>query len=276
MSKSFINYNQDDTISKYFKDNKNSNALSFEREVELANKIQQGDKKAVDELVKANLKFVVTIAKEYIGQGLPLSDLINEGNYGLIKAAYKFDPTKGFKFISYAVWWVRQSILFSLNENSRIIRLPFNVTNKLNHIKAQIEKFEFEHEREVVYGEEINDNGDKLIMISSASSNLNDMINEDGDELYQILEDKSTKNDNYYDINEDVKKEIDDVLSKLSDRERLIIELYFGLKGDKEPMTLEAIGEVLNLSKERVRQLKEKSIRILRHYSENLFDVLYL
>lgn len=272
MSKPFINYNQDDTISKYFKDNKNSNSLTFEKEVELANRIQLGDKDAVNELVIANLKFVVTIAKEYIGQGLPLSDLINEGNYGLIKAAYKFDPTKGFKFISYAVWWVRQSILFSLNENSRLIRLPFNVTNKLNHIKSELEKFEFMNEREAFYGEELNEDGDKLLLITSATSNLNDMINEDGDELYQILEDKSN-NDNG--IDQELKNEIAEVLNKLNDREKLIIELYFGLKGDKEPMTLEAIGELLDLSKERVRQIKEKSIRILRHYSENLFDVLY-
>ncbi len=275
MSKTFINYNQDDTISKYFKDNKNSNTLSFEREVELANKIKEGDKLAVDELVKANLKFVVTIAKEYMGQGLPLSDLINEGNYGLIKAAHKFDATKGFKFISYAVWWVRQSILFSLNENGRLIRLPFNITNKLNHIKSELEKFEFKNERQAFYGEELNEDGDKLLLVTSATSNLNDMINEDGDELYQIIEDKSNNNNDYYDINDDVKDEINIALSKLSDRERLIIELYFGLKGDKEPMTLEAIGELLNLSKERIRQIKEKSIRILRHYSQNLFDVLY-
>jgi RNA polymerase primary sigma factor len=275
MSKTFINYNQDDTISKYFKDNKNSKTLSFEREVELANKIKEGDKLAVDELVKANLKFVVTIAKEYMGQGLPLSDLINEGNYGLIKAAHKFDATKGFKFISYAVWWVRQSILFSLNENGRLIRLPFNITNKLNHIKDELEKFEFKNERQAFYGEELNDDGDKLLLVTSATSNLNDMINEDGDELYQIIEDKSNNNDDYYDIDEEVKDEINIALSKLSDRERLIIELYFGLKRDKEPMTLEAIGELLNLSKERIRQIKEKSIRILRHYSQNLFDVLY-
>jgi len=274
MSRGFINYNQDDTISKYFKDNKNSHKLSFEREVELAKRIQQGDKKAVDELVKANLKFVVTIAKEYIGQGLPLPDLINEGNYGLIKAAYKFDPTKGFKFISYAVWWIRQAILFSLNENARIIRLPTNVINKLNHLKSDIEKFEFENEREAMYDEELNDKGDKMLLVSSAVSNLNDRINEDGYELYQIIEDKTNNVDTYYDIDNEIKSEIETILDTLSDRERLIIELYFGLKDDKEPMTLEGIGELLHLSKERVRQIKSKAIRMLRHNSQNLFDVL--
>jgi RNA polymerase primary sigma factor len=130
MSKHFINYSADETINRYFKDVKKSEGLSTEKEKELAKRIQEGDTKAIDELVEANLKFVVTIAKEFQGQGLPLPDLISEGNYGLIKAAYKFDHTKGFKFISYAVWWIRQSILQSLNDNARIIRLPTNIVNK--------------------------------------------------------------------------------------------------------------------------------------------------
>ena len=135
MSKFFINYSADETINRYFKDVKKSEGLSSEKEGELAIRIQNGDTKASDELVEANLKFVVTIAKEFQGQGLPLPDLISEGNYGLIKAAYKFDHTKGFKFISYAVWWIRQSILQSLNDNARIIRLPTNVINKFKQVR---------------------------------------------------------------------------------------------------------------------------------------------
>jgi len=275
MAKSFINFNSDEIITRYFKDNKKPTTLTFEQERDLALRIQNGDKKAIDELVKANLKFVVTIAKEYINQGLPLSDLINEGNYGLIKAAHKFDVTKGFKFISYAVWWIRQSILFSLNENSRIIRLPTNVINKIQHLKLDVEKFEQEFQREPMYDEVLNENGDSLIRVSNVNLCLNDTINEEGDELYNILEDKTLiHNDDYYDINHEVKTELGQLLDSLDERERKIIECYFGLNGDSEPMTLEVIGDMFNLSKERVRQIKHKALRKLRHNSDNLFETL--
>ena len=275
MAKSFINFNSDEIISRYFKDNKKPITLTSEQEKDLALRIQNGDKKAIDELVKANLKFVVTIAKEYINQGLPLSDLISEGNYGLIKAAHKFDVTKGFKFISYAVWWIRQSILFSLNENSRIIRLPTNVINKIQHLKVDVEKFEHENEREPMYDEVLNINGDSIIKVSNASLCLNDSINEDGDELYNIIEDKTLRpDDDYYDVNYEVKTELEDLLDSLDDREKKIIQCYFGLNGDSEPMTLEIIGEMFNLSRERVRQIKHKALRKLRHNSDNLFETL--
>jgi len=275
MAKSFINFNSDEIISRYFKDNKKPITLTSEQEKDLALRIQNGDKKAIDELVKANLKFVVTIAKEYINQGLPLSDLISEGNYGLIKAAHKFDVTKGFKFISYAVWWIRQSILFSLNENSRIIRLPTNVINKIQHLKVDVEKFEHENEREPMYDEVLNINGDSIIKVSNASLCLNDSINEDGDELYNIIEDKTLRpDDDYYDVNYEVKTELKGLLDSLDERERKIIECYFGLNGDSEPMTLEVIGEMFNLSRERVRQIKHKALRKLRHNSDNLFETL--
>lgn len=275
MAKSFINFNSDEIISRYFKDNKKPITLTSEQEKDLAIRIQNGDKKAIDELVKANLKFVVTIAKEYINQGLPLSDLISEGNYGLIKAAHKFDVTKGFKFISYAVWWIRQSILFSLNENSRIIRLPTNVINKIQHLKLDVEKFEHENEREPMYDEVLNVNGDSIIKVSNASLCLNDSINEDGDELYNIIEDKTLRpDDDYYDVNYEVKTELEDLLDSLDDREKKIIQCYFGLNGDSEPMTLEIIGEMFNLSRERVRQIKHKALRKLRHNSDNLFETL--
>ena len=205
MSKFFVNYGSDGTINKYFKDVKKSELLTLEKEIELAIKIQNGDKKAVDLLVESNLKFVVSIAKEYQNQGLSLSDLISEGNYGLIKAAYKFDHTKGFRFISYAVWWIRQSIIQSLNDNSRIIRLPTNVINKIYQLKQHIERFELDNEREPVYGEVLNDDTDSVYFkIPPNCSSLNDKINEDGDELHEIIQDSSSKSeDDFYDINSD-------------------------------------------------------------------------
>jgi RNA polymerase primary sigma factor len=273
MSKFFVNYGSDGTINKYFKDVKKTDLLSVEKEIELAIKIQNGDKRAVDLLVESNLKFVVSIAKEYQNQGLPLSDLISEGNYGLVKAAHKFDHTKGFRFISYAVWWVKQSIIQSLNDNSRVIRLPTNVINKIYQLKQHIEKFEFENEREPFYGEVLNDDTDSIFFkIPANCSSLNDKINEDGDELHEIVEDLSSKSeDNFYDINSDIKKELDDTLKVLDDREREIIECYFAINKEIEPMTLDAIGEKLSLSKERVRQIKNKAIQKLRNNSYNLY-----
>ena len=275
MSKHFINYSADETINRYFKDVKKSEGLSIDKEIELAIKIQQGDTKAIDELVESNLKFVVTIAKDYQGQGLPLTDLISEGNYGLIKAAYKFDHTKGFKFISYAVWWIRQAILQSLNDNARIIRLPTNVVNKIQQVRKDIEKFEFLNEREPVLGEEVNDKGDKFRKVATGSIILNDKINEEGDELHELIEDISFKqDDNYYSMDADVKIELDKILSVLDEREREIIECYFGVNIEGEPMTLETIGERFKLSKERIRQIKEKAIRKLRHNVHGLYNIL--
>lgn len=275
MSKFFINYSADETINRYFKDVKKSEGLSSEKECELAIRIQNGDTKAIDELVEANLKFVVTIAKEFQGQGLPLPDLISEGNYGLIKAAYKFDHTKGFKFISYAVWWIRQSILQSLNDNARIIRLPTNVINKFQQVRKDVEKFEFLNEREAIIGEEVNTNGDKFKKMVTGSIILNDKINEEGDELHELIEDSTFKEvDNYYTIDEEVKVELDKTLSVLDDREREIIECYFGINIEGEPMTLETIGERFNLSKERIRQIKHMAIRKLRHNVHGLYNIL--
>jgi len=275
MSRHFINYSADETINRYFKDVKKSEGLSTEKEQELAKRIQDGDTKAIDELVEANLKFVVTIAKEFQGQGLPLPDLISEGNYGLIKAAYKFDHTKGFKFISYAVWWIRQAILQSLNDNSRIIRLPTNVVNKIQQVRKDIEKFEFLNEREPILGEEVNDKGDKFRKVATGSIILNDKINEEGDELHELIEDISFKqDDNYYSMDADVKIELDKILSVLDEREREIIECYFGVNIEGEPMTLETIGERFKLSKERIRQIKEKAIRKLRHNVHGLYNIL--
>jgi RNA polymerase primary sigma factor len=278
MNKTYINLNGDDSVTKYFKEVRKSKVITPEQEVELAKRIKDGDNLAIDELVFANLKFVISIAKEYQGQGLPLSDLINEGNYGLIKAANRFDHTRGFRFISYAVWWVKQSIIQSLNDNARIIRLPSNVINRLSFLKKEIEKFKFENEREPVYGDILVDSetDETFTEIDLPScKSLNETVNEDGSELYELIENPSNINDdNFYDIDEVVKYEIDKTLSILTDRERAIIDYYYGLNSDYEPMTLEAIGEKFNLTKERIRQIKERAIRKLRFNSNDLYDIL--
>jgi RNA polymerase primary sigma factor len=278
MNKQFINLNGDDSVTQYFKEVRKSKVITFDKEVELAKRIQEGDQSAIDELVFANLKFVISIAKEYQGQGLSLSDLINEGNYGLIKAANRFDHTRGFRFISYAVWWIKQSIIQSLNDNARIIRLPSNVINKLSVLRKEIEKFKFENEREPVFGDFIHEEGDLDDLIDLDIPNcksLNDVINEDGSELYEVIESPDTvKIDNFYEVDEIVKSELDKVLSTLTDRERVIIEYYYGLDSNYESMTLEAIGDKFNLTKERIRQIKERAIRKLRFNSSELYDIL--
>ena len=278
MNKQFINLNGDDSVTQYFKEVRKSKVITFDKEVELAKRIQEGDQSAIDELVFANLKFVISIAKEYQGQGLSLSDLINEGNYGLIKAANRFDHTRGFRFISYAVWWIKQSIIQSLNDNARIIRLPSNVINKLSVLRKEIEKFKFENEREPVFGDFIHEEGDLDDLIDLDIPNcksLNDVINEDGSELYEVIESPDTvKIDNFYEVDEIVKSELDKALSTLTDRERVIIEYYYGLDSNYESMTLEAIGEKFNLTKERIRQIKERAIRKLRFNSSELYDIL--
>jgi RNA polymerase primary sigma factor len=277
MNKTYINLNGDDSITNYFKEVRKSEVITQAKEVELAIKIKEGDKKAIDELVFANLKFVISIAKEYQGQGLPLSDLINEGNYGLIKAASKFDHTRGFRFISYAVWWIKQSIIQSLNDNARIIRLPSNVINKLSILKKEIEKFKMENEREPVYGDIMLDDETKHLSEDDIPTcrSLNDTINEEGSELIDIIESiDDDKSDNYYDIDEVVKYELEKTLSILTARERAIIEFYYGLNSNYEPMTLEAIGDKFSLTNERIRQIKERAIRKLRFNSSDLYDIL--
>lgn len=276
MNKIYINLNGDDSVTKYFKEVRKSEVITQDKEIELAVRIKNGDTKAIDELVFANLKFVISIAKEYQGQGLSLSDLINEGNYGLIKAASKFDHTRGFRFISYAVWWIKQSIIQSLNDNARIIRLPSNVINKISNLKKEIEKFKFENEREPVYGDIMLDDETKYFEHDDLPTckSLNDTINEEGYELGDMIQSHDDISDNFYDIDLIVKNELDKTLSVLSDRERAIIEYYYGLDNNYEPMTLEAIGDKFKLTKERIRQIKERAIRKLRFNSNNLYDIL--
>jgi RNA polymerase primary sigma factor len=273
MSKKYVNFDSDESISRYFKDVRKSVVLTQEEEIELARKIKDGDTSAIDRLVNANLKFVVSIAKDYQGQGLPLSDLISEGNFGLIKAATRFDHNKGFRFISYAVWWVRQSIIQSLNDNARMVRLPANVINKLSYLNKEISNFEMKNEREPVYGEIVDKNNEMMYLINYPKcASLNETINENGDELIEMIP-LEENNENLI-IDERLKKEIDVTLSILDEREREIVESYFGINKDYEPMTLEAIGEKYGLTKERIRQIKEKAIRKLRYNTENLFNLM--
>lgn len=279
MSKKFVADYGEDSIGKYFKEVRKSELLTPEEEVALAERIQAGDEEAIEELCKANLKFVISIAKEYQGQGLPLADLISEGNYGLVKAALRFDSTRGFRFISYAVWWIKQSIIQSLNDNSRMIRLPANVILKLSKIRKELEKFEFNNEREASIGEVINTNkeedDDELVIIDTPSvSSLNTPINEEGGELSELIADVDEDEDEQYLIDNRLKEELESALSKLDQRERDIIESYYGINKEHVGMTLDDIGERYDLTKERIRQIKEKAIRKLRHNGGRLFDLL--
>jgi RNA polymerase primary sigma factor len=273
MSKKFVNYTTEDTISKYFKDVKKTNTLSPKQEVELAIRIKNGDKSAIDELVTANLKFVISVAKDYQGQGLTLSDLINEGNYGLIKAATRFDHTRGFKFISYAVWWIKQSIIQSLNENSRVVRLPANVINKMSKLNKEIANGE-DNENELLIG--MTDFDESLLSYQKTSS-LNKTTSEDGNEIIDLIVGEEIEASlETLEINNIVKTELTNILSVLDERERMIIESYFGINTEHDGMTLEAIGDKYSLTKERIRQIKEKAIRKLRHNTKKLQTLINL
>ena len=273
MKKKFINFDNDESITRYFKDVRKSVILTQAEEISLAKKIKKGDQKAIDKLVKANLKFVISIAKEYQGQGLLLSDLISEGNYGLIKAATKFDHKKGFRFISYAVWWIKQSIIQSLNDNARIVRLPANVINKLSYLNKEISKFEIANERQPVFGEIFGKDKDAIAILSFPKcTSLNEVINEDGDELIELIQ--ADEDEDRIVIDNKVKVELGKTLAILDERERIIIECYFGINTNFESMTLEAIGEKFNLTKERIRQIKEKSLRKLRHNAHDLYSLI--
>lgn len=270
MTKKFVNFDDERSLSKYFKDLRKTTLLTPEEETELAKQIKEGSQEAIEKLVNSNLKFVVSVAKDYQNQGLSLSDLISEGNYGLVKAATRFDHTRGFRFISYAVWWIKQSIIQSLNENARTVRLPANIINKLSQLKKEIEKFEFENEREPIYGEILDENNEPVELISHPRCNsLNETINEDGDELIDIIVVNDDDAEKLF-IDNRIKDELTRTLSVLDERERNIIECYFGINTDCEPMTLEAIGEKYDLTKERIRQIKFKALRKLRHNCQRL------
>jgi RNA polymerase primary sigma factor len=264
-------YDEEESLGIYYKDVRKSVVLSQIDEIDTAKRIKRGDNRAIDRLVEANLKFVVLIAKEYQNQGLSLADLISEGNYGLVKAATRFDHTKGFRFISYAVWWIRQSIIQSLNENARMVRLPVNVINKLSSLKKEIEKFEIENEREPMYGEIVDENSDSVdLFFYPRCSSLNETINDDGDEMIDfVMEDNNEKSI----PNENLKRRLNETLSILNERERVMVESYYGINREGEAMTLDAIGEIFSLSKERVRQIIARSIRKLRNNAHNLYSL---
>ncbi len=269
------------SLDKYLQEIGREELITVEEEVELAQRIRKGDKDALEKLTRANLRFVVSVAKQYQNQGLSLPDLINEGNLGLIKAAEKFDETRGFKFISYAVWWIRQSILQALAEQSRIVRLPLNQVGSLNKINKAFNKFEQEYERTPtpeeladtleLPKEKVND----TLRVSGRHISV-DAPFQEGDEnslLDILINSDSPKADNKL-ISESLMKEIERALSTLTDRERDIIRYFFGI--NCQEMTLEEIGEQFGLTRERVRQIKEKAIRRLRHTSRSKLLKPYL
>ena len=269
------------SLDKYLQEIGKEDLITVEEEVELAQRIKKGDQKALEKLTRANLRFVVSVAKQYQNQGLSLPDLINEGNLGLIKAAEKFDETRGFKFISYAVWWIRQSILQALAEQSRIVRLPLNQVGSLNKINKAFSKFEQEHERKPS-PEELADSlelpADKVadtLRVSGRHISVDAPFGdgEDNSLLDVLVNDDSPIADRSL-LNESLTREIDRALATLTERESDIIKLFFGI-GIQE-MTLEEIGEKFGLTRERVRQIKEKAIRRLRHTSRSKLLKSYL
>jgi len=263
------------SLSQYLEEIGKYEPLHPSREVELAQAIKKGNRLAMKELVEANLRFVVSVAKDYQGQGLPLTDLINEGNMGLMKAAGRFDETRGFKFISYAVWWIRQSILQALAEHSRIVRLPLNRVGTISKITKTAEKLEAEVERspnEEEIGRNLEMTSDEVIdamRISRRHHSLNAPFR-DGDKnsLIDVIQDDGQLEPDEPLMAESLKDEIKQSLDTLKDRERQVIKMYFGIERDYA-LTLNEIGEEFNLARERVRQIKEKAIRRLRHRSRS-------
>ena len=269
------------SLDKYLQEIGREALLPVEEEVELSQKIRKGDRRALDKLVRANLRFVVSVAKQYQNQGLSLPDLINEGNVGLIKAAEKFDETRGFKFISYAVWWIRQSILQALAEQSRIVRLPLNQVGSLNKISKALSKFEQENERRPSaeeLAEHLDIPVDKIadtLKVSGRHVSVDAPFvdGEDNSLLDVLINDDSPMADKSL-VNESLSREIDRALSTLSEREKQIVEMFFGI-GCQE-MTLEEIGDRFGLTRERVRQIKEKAIRRLRQGTRSKLLKAYL
>lgn len=265
------------SLNKYLHEISKIKLIDFKREIELAKKIKQGDNNAFEELVNANLKFVISVAKQYQNQGLSLIDLINEGNLGLIKAARRFDETKGFKFISYAVWWIRQSILQSLAENSRIIRLPLNKIGIINKINKTYSSLSQEYKREPTAKEvavkiKMNiETVENAIIYSSKPVSMDAPVHENNtDTFYDIFNTNDTKSPDKDLIIKSLQKEIERTLSFLDKRDADVIRYYYGLK-DNRQHTLEEIGHIMGLTRERVRQIKERSIKKLKNkYSNQL------
>lgn len=280
ISNSFTN-RESASLDKYLQEIGHEELLSVDEEVELAQKIKKGDRQALERLTRANLRFVVSVAKQYQNQGLSLPDLINEGNVGLIKAAEKFDETRGFKFISYAVWWIRQSILQAIAEQSRIVRLPLNQVGSVNKINRELNKFEQEHERRP----SVNEIADRIDLpeekVEEAMKANNRHVSMDApfvdgedNSLLDVLADNDMPMADKALVQESLRKEIDRAIELLNDREQKVVRAFFGI-GSPE-MTLEEIGDKYNLTRERVRQIKEKAIRRLRHNTKNKLLKTYL
>ncbi len=270
------------SLDKYLQDIGKEGLITAEEEVELARRIKAGDQKALERLVNANLRFVVSVAKQYQNQGLSLPDLINEGNLGLIKAASRFDETRGFKFISYAVWWIRQSILQALAEQSRIIRLPLNQVGSLNKIKKATSRLEQEYERtpstdEIAEKLDVPEHKiDTALKISTRYISMDAPLKTDEDIMFldsYIPDDVEDTDDQL--IRESLGREIQRSLATLSDKERDVINMYYGI-GMSHGLTLEEIGAKFDLTRERVRQIKEKAIRRLKHTSRSRLLKAYL
>jgi len=269
------------SLDKYLQEIGREELITVEEEVELAQRIKKGDQLALEKLTRANLRFVVSVAKQYQNQGLSLPDLINEGNLGLIKAAEKFDETRGFKFISYAVWWIRQSILQALAEQSRIVRLPLNQVGSLNKINKAYSKFELENERKPSpdeLAEKLDLPADKVsdtLRVSGRHISVDaPFVEGEDNSLLDVLVNSDSPSADKTLINESLAREIERALATLTERESDIIKLFFGI-GCQE-MTLEEIGERFGLTRERVRQIKEKAIRRLRHTSRSKLLKSYL
>ena len=269
------------SLDKYLQEIGHEELITVEEEVELAQRIRKGDRKALEKLTKANLRFVVSVAKQYQNKGLSLPDLINEGNLGLIKAAEKFDETRGFKFISYAVWWIRQSILQAIAEPSRIVRLPLNQVGSVNKINKIANRFEQEHERRPS-ADEIGDfvdlPEDKIedaLKVSTRHVSMDAPFSDsEENSLLDILPNTDSPDTDFELVMESLRNEINRALLTLNERERHIIEAFFGI--NQPEMTLEEIGEKFGLTRERVRQIKEKAIRRLRHNTKNKLLRSYL
>ncbi|MGA3012904.1 MAG: sigma-70 family RNA polymerase sigma factor [Bacteroidales bacterium] len=270
------------SLDKYLQEIGKVELITADEEVSLAQRIKQGDQAALEKLTKANLRFVVSVSKQYQNQGLSLPDLINEGNLGLIKAAQRFDETRGFKFISYAVWWIRQSILQALAEQSRIVRLPLNKIGSINKINKAYAQLEQQFEREPNADEiatllEISENEVKESLKNSGRHVSMDapLVQDEDNTMYDVLKSEENTTPDTGLLYESLRKEIERAVSTLTQREADVIRLYFGLNGS-HPMTLEEIGEKFDLTRERVRQIKEKAIRRLKHTSRSKILKTYL
>ena len=270
------------SLDKYLQEIGKVELITADEEVELAQRIRQGDKIALEKLTKANLRFVVSVSKQYQNQGLSLPDLINEGNLGLIKAAQRFDETRGFKFISYAVWGIRQSILQALAEQSRIVRLPLNKIGSINKINKTYAKLEQEFEREpnaeeIAEALDITEAEVKESMKNAGRHVSMDapLVQDEDNNMYDVLKSDEVVTPETELLYESLRKEIDRAIGTLSQREADVVRLYFGLNGS-HPMTLEEIGEKFDLTRERVRQIKEKAIRRLKHTSRSKILKSYL